>query len=102
MSRRYPLGDHGLGFVLLGMFLASWAGQALFQVGVENESWSAFWASTFENWQSEALQLLTFMALTSVLIFKESPESRDSDDELEAKVDELLRRSSTTYGENKR
>jgi hypothetical protein len=36
------------------------------------------------------LQLLTFMVLTSFLIFKGSPESRDSDDELSTKVDEIL------------
>jgi hypothetical protein len=88
--RRYPLGDRGLGWVLLALFLSSWIGQAIFQVGFENESWPAFWASTFENWQSEFLQLFTFMVLTSVLVFRGSPESRDSDDELSAKVDELL------------
>jgi hypothetical protein len=90
--RRYPLGDRGLGWVLLGLFAISWAGQAIFQVGVENESWHSFWASTLENWQSEFLQLFTFMVLTSVLIFRGSPESKDADDQVEAKLDEILRR----------
>jgi hypothetical protein len=92
--RRYPLGDRGLGYVLAGLFLASWIGQAVFQITVNDEDWGEFWASTLENWQSEFLQLLTFMVLTSFLVFRGSPESRDSDDELTAKVDELLRRTS--------
>jgi hypothetical protein len=36
-----------------------------------------FGEATFENWQSEFLQLLAFVVFTSFLIFKGSPESRD-------------------------
>ena len=90
MNRRYPLGDKGLAIVLGALFLASWAAQLIFQVFVENESWAAFWASTMENWQSEFLQLFTFMVLTSILIFRGSPESRDSDDEMHEKIDRIL------------
>jgi len=90
MKRHYPLGDQGLAIVLGALFLASWVGQAIFQVFVENESWAAFWASTMENWQSEYLQLTSFMVLTAFFIFRGSPESRDSDDELHDKVDEIL------------
>jgi hypothetical protein len=89
-TRQYPLGSRGLGIVLLLLFLGSWVGQAVVQVDVLDESWAEFWASTLENWQSEFLQLLTFMVLTSFLIFRGSPESRDSDDELNDKVDEIL------------
>jgi hypothetical protein len=89
--RRYPLGDKGLGIALAALFLASWAGQAVFQVWVDGEDWNQFWASTLENWQSEALQLLLFVVLTSFLAFKGSPESKDSDDEVQQKLDELLR-----------
>jgi hypothetical protein len=92
MKRRYPLGDKGLAIVLAALFLGSWAAQLIFQVFVENESWSAFWASTMENWQSEYLQLLSFVVLTAFLVFKGSHESRDSDDELTAKIDEILER----------
>jgi hypothetical protein len=90
--KRYPLGDRGLAIVLGSLFLASWVAQAIFQVAIENESWPAFWAATMENWQSEFLQLLTFLTLTAVLIYRGSPESRDSDDEMNAKLDEILRR----------
>jgi hypothetical protein len=92
VHRRYPLGDRGLAIVLGALFLASWAAQAFFQLVVEDESWGAFWASTMENWQSEFLQLLTFLTLTAVLVYRGSPESRDSDDETSAKLDEILRR----------
>ncbi len=47
--------------------------------------------ATFENWQSEFLQLFTMLALTSLLIFKGSPESRDSDDEMRETLSRLER-----------
>jgi len=37
-----------------------------------------------ENWQSEFLQLLTFVVLTAVLIHRGSHESKDGDDEMRA------------------
>lgn len=43
-----------------------------------------FLAATFENWQSEFLQLLAMVTLTSFLIHKGSAESRDSTDEMQA------------------
>ena len=48
-----------------------------------------FWswmASTFENWQSEFLQLFTMVLLTAFLIHRGSTESKDSDDELMLQV----------------
>src|SRR5687767_11685550 len=42
--------------------------------------------TTMENWQSEFLQLLTFVALTSVLIHRGSPESKDGDEEIHAQL----------------
>lgn len=61
----------GAAYLLLALFLASWGGQfvsMLVQVGNEarehgqpfqmDEFWPEFWSSTFENWQSEWLQLL--------------------------------------------
>lgn len=60
----------GAAYLLLVLFLASWVGQfitMLIQVGNEarqhgqpfkmHEFWPEFWAVTFENWQSEWLQL---------------------------------------------
>jgi hypothetical protein len=60
----------GAAYVLLALFLASWVGQfiaMLIEVGNEarehgqsfsmSEFWPQFWSATFENWQSEWLQL---------------------------------------------
>ena len=53
--------------------------------------------ATFENWQSEFLQVFTFIVLTSFLVHRKSHESPDTDYEteaslrrLEAKVDALI------------
>src|SRR5688572_16341266 len=96
--KRPPFGNYGLGWVLLGLFLASWAvqtwtgwrqfqseqhehGQPAAVFGNDGYVWD--WSqATFENWQSEFLQLLAMVALTSVLIFRGSAESKDSDDEM--------------------
>jgi len=61
----------GAAYLLLALFLASWGAQfisMLIEVGNEarqhgeafslSEFWPQFWSSTFENWQSEWLQLL--------------------------------------------
>lgn len=40
-----------------------------------------FLQATFENWQSEFLQLFTMAVLTAFLIHRGSAESKDSDDE---------------------
>lgn len=59
--------------------------------GDDGYVWS--WAeATFENWQSEFLQLFTMVALTSFLVFKGSPESRDGDDEMKATLERIERR----------
>ena len=53
-----------------------------------------FLAATFENWQSEFLQLLAMVVLTSFLIHRGSAESKDSNDRMEARLDEIDRRLS--------
>lgn len=58
--------------ILIVLFFASWGGQFVTQMQAEKqeaqthgqefsmtEYWPQFWASTFENWQSEWLQLAT-------------------------------------------
>lgn len=65
-------------FILVAFFLTSWAGQFVTQLHVVqqeaedhnqsfsmDEYWPQFWASTFENWQSEWLQLATQALLIS-------------------------------------
>ncbi|MBN8831107.1 MAG: hypothetical protein J0G94_10905 [Sphingomonadales bacterium] len=46
---------------------------------------------TFENWQSEFLQLLWQVLGLAYFLYVGSPASKENDDRLEAKVDELLK-----------
>ena len=46
---------------------------------------------TFENWQSEFLQLLWQVVGLAYFLYLGSPSSKENDDRLEAKIDELLR-----------
>ena len=55
---------------------------------------------TFQNWQSEFLEVLVLIVLTSYLVHKGSPESKDGDEEMrraiariEKKVDSLSKES---------
>jgi hypothetical protein len=47
---------------------------------------SDFGQSTLENWQSEFLQLFSFVTLAALFIHKGSAESKDSDEEVEASL----------------
>lgn len=91
------LRDYGLGVVLAGLFAVSWLLQGLtgwveFAADQQAHGQSAslfggsgyFWswmAATFENWQSEFLQLFTMAIFTAFLIHRASSQSRDSDEE---------------------
>lgn len=107
-KKKYPLGPYGLSIVLAVLFLTSWILQtytgwkdcegeqkthgqsaALFGDGGYIWHWGA---QTMENWQSEFLQLLTFVALTSVLVHKGSHESKDTDDEVNERLTRIERK----------
>jgi hypothetical protein len=47
---------------------------------------------TFENWQSEFLQLLWQVIGLTLLLYVGSPQSKDSEDRSEAKLDAILRK----------
>lgn len=47
--------------------------------------------ATFENWQSEFLQLFTFVVLTAILIHRKSHESRDDQDQSAKQIQEILK-----------
>jgi len=47
---------------------------------------------TFENWQSEFLQLIWQVAGLSVLLYVGSPSSREGDDRKEAKLDFIIKK----------
>lgn len=94
---------YSFGLVTGAFFLVSWIGQFIFQaIRSGNEaaqhggsfSWAEYWpdflASTFENWQSEFLQLVWQAAGLMLFYFWGSSQSRESDERLESKVDALL------------
>lgn len=102
MRNKRPLGDYGLSLILGVLFLLSWFGQFVAQVveaGNEAtahgqafswpEFWPAFWQSTFENWQSEFLQLFSFVVLATYFVHRDSPQSRDGDDEMKAQLNRI-------------
>jgi hypothetical protein len=100
--------NYNLSIVLLILFLFSWAlqtysgwlefaseqqqhGQVVHVFGPDGYIWR--WASaTFENWQSEFLQLFSMVVLTSFLIHKGSAESRDSQDKEQKSLDRIEKR----------
>lgn len=91
-----------LGWALLAFFILSWAGQALTQwreffaeqiahgevPNIGDFSW-VFLSRTFENWQSEFLQLFAMVVLTTYLIYEGSPQSKDGSERMEAKIDRI-------------
>lgn len=94
---------YSFGIVTGAFFLVSWIGQFVFQaIAVGNEatqhgsefSWSDFYpqflASTFENWQSEFLQLVWQAAGLMLFYFWGSSQSREGEERVEAKIDALL------------
>ena len=74
---------------------ARWHGEQAQAFGPDGYVWS--WGqSTFENWQSEFLQVFVFIVLTTFLVHRKSHESPDTDYDteaalrrIEAKIDQL-------------
>jgi hypothetical protein len=106
--------DYGLSITLAVLFLVSWTLQTwtgwnefVADQAAHGEQAEAFgpsgyiwrWGeSTFENWQSEFLQVFVFIVLTTFLVHRRSHESPDTDYDteaslrrIEAKVDALER-----------
>jgi hypothetical protein len=103
---RHPSGiwvrDHLLSIILFALFALSLVGQYYLQyehevaealqhgqtppAATSPEFLTAFLASVFENWQSEFLQLLSFVVLATYFIHRGSPQSRDSADEMSADI----------------
>jgi hypothetical protein len=100
MNLRRLWWDYGLSISLAALFLGSlalqtWMGWHEFvaEQVAHGETAEAFgeggylwrWGqSTFENWQSEFLQLFTFVVLTAFLVHTKSHESPDTDYQTEA------------------
>ena len=91
--------EFGLGLLLMILFFATWVGHAIaeWQVFTDNQRaqgqptkigdfLSQFGQGTLENWQSEFLQLFSFVTLAALYIHKGSAESKDSDEKVEASL----------------
>lgn len=97
--------DRSLGLFFLGLFLVTW----IAQLGVEwlqfrseqrehgasatflsTDFFVTFGQSTLENWQSEFLQIGSFVIAAAYFVYKGSSESRDGEERIEAKLDALL------------
>lgn len=99
--------NFGLSIAFCILFFVSWAGQGIAQwqeftdeARTHNESVevgdfiAVFSQSTLENWQSEFLQLFSFVVLSALLIHHGSAESKDGDDRME----EALKRIEAKLG----
>lgn len=105
--------NYNLSIILLLLFasawiLQTWTGWVNFAAEQQQHGSTAelfgpsgyVWAwaeATFENWQSEFLQLLTFVVLTAYFIHKGSHESKDSDDEMMARLKRIEQRLDGLY-----
>ncbi|QFU16777.1 DUF6766 family protein [Microvirga thermotolerans] len=97
--------QYGYAWVTLGFFLISLVGHWLFgwfayvneqrahdQPVQVSEYTVEMMRDTLENWQSEFLQLLWQVGGLAILLYVGSPQSKEGDDRMEAKIDEILRR----------
>jgi hypothetical protein len=97
---------YGFAWVTLGFFLISLAGHWVFgwfayvneqqahQQPVQiSEYVVQMTRDTLENWQSEFLQLVWQVAGLALLLYVGSPQSKEGNDRMEAKIDALLRRT---------
>jgi hypothetical protein len=91
--------EFGLGLSLMVLFFATWIGHGIAQWqsftdeqlehGQQPEAGDfvgEFSRATLENWQSEFLQLFSFVVLAALYIHKGSAESKDGDEKLEASL----------------
>ena len=97
--KRYSYAWITLGFFLVSFALHWWFGwnsyvdearqhgQTVETSGYLNE----MLRDTFENWQSEFLQLLWQVVGLAYFLYVGSPSSKENDDRMEAKIDSLLR-----------
>ncbi len=102
--------NFGLSIAFCILFFASWVGQAFTEwqhykqdqkdhneQAELGEYFTEFSQSTFENWQSEFLQLFSFTVMSALLIHKGSAESKDSDEQMQ----QSLKRIEEALGTNK-
>lgn len=97
--------NFGLSLVLCTLFLVSWGTQAFVQwQNFSNEQaahgepvrvseyFVDFSEATLENWQSEFLQLFSFVTLAALFLHRGSAESKDSDDRMEQMLQDIKKK----------
>jgi ABC-type phosphate/phosphonate transport system permease subunit len=100
--------NFGLSIAFCILFLVSWAGHGVAQWQVFTDEQrehgqpvevgdftSDFAQATLENWQSEFLQLFSFVVMSALLIHKGSAESKDSDERMEEALKRIERKLGT-------
>ena len=96
--KRYAYAWITLGFFLVAIILHWWFGWYAYaneaaahnQPALVSDYFVEMGRDTFENWQSEFLQLLWQVAGLAYFLYVGSPASKENDDRIEAKVDALL------------
>ena len=97
--------DFGLGLVLMILFFVTWIAHGITEWQVYTDEQKAhgqpieagdffaeFGQGTLENWQSEFLQLFSFVTLAALYVHKGSAESKDSDEEMMASLQRIEER----------
>lgn len=100
--------EFGLGLSLMVLFLGTWIAHGIAewqrytdqqrQEGQETELGdftAEFAQSTLENWQSEFLQLFSFVVLAALYVHKGSAESKDTEEKIEASLRRIEERLGT-------
>lgn len=106
------LKKYGFAWVTLGFLVVSIVGHWVFGWFAYADEQAALGAApstggylvemlrdTFENWQSEFLQLLWQVVGLTVLLYVGSPQSKDSEDRSEAMLEEVLRKLDPEHAE---
>jgi len=97
--KRYAYAWLTLGFFLVSLALHWYFGWVAFSNDAAQHGTAArltdylaeMGRDTFENWQSEFLQLLWQVVGLAYFLYVGSPASKENDDRMEAKLDELLK-----------
>ena len=97
--RRSIWREFALSLSLMILFFATWLGHGISEWQTYTDQQrehgeeislgdftSEFGSSTLENWQSEFLQLFSFVVLAALYIHKGSAESKDSEEKMEASL----------------
>jgi hypothetical protein len=108
-KRRSIWREFALGLVLVIMFFVTWLAHGISEWQEYTDTQreheqpvevgdfvSQFAASTTENWQSEFLQLFSFVVLAALYIHKGSAESKDGEEKIEASLRRIEDKLGTT------